>query len=166
LVFDEEWPWWSQPPINEFPSLLAGSFVFDGHDPPLAGVRQIAIFTSGLLLDLVVWSPAGRPSDMEDWDLASGNGEWHFEAVYEDGRTCRSCDHRGTDGGTPPSAALSWLESGGTDVGRHEVWFLYPLPVQGDLSLYVRRAGAVDPGRIVLSGDQVRSCARSVLRVW
>ncbi|MEV7663058.1 hypothetical protein [Paenarthrobacter sp. NPDC089316] len=172
-------PEWSGPPSEELPGIVpVGDFVLRGPHAVLA-LKLVEVFSTGCLLDLV-WSVRRSAESGQEWrDVMErtfqrpGLPGIMMGAALPGGAKAFAADPSMVEGSEAVAGpVLVYRGGGGGSAGGEHVegsaqFWLWPLPVEGDLQLVAKWDDfGLGEASLVVPGDALARARDDVRRYW
>jgi hypothetical protein len=127
VVFEGEWPWCSEVPINELPGEVGRHIRLGSAPGVVVYMTSILAYSTVISFDVVRFSNGDDVRDAESpW------GDLRFWVMYADGSEGRNDQGWGEDAVDPPGpVVLSWQSSS----GQQSSYVLWPLPPPGAVTV-------------------------------
>jgi hypothetical protein len=157
VVFEGEWPWWSEVPINELPGEV-GTHIRLGSAPGvMVYMTCILAYSTAISFDVV------RFSDRDDVrDAESPWGDLRFWVRYADGSEGRNDQGWEEDAVDPPGPVVLTWQGGSAHRSSYVLW---PLPSPGAVT--VRCESRVMPeSTVTFDAALLLDAAAQSQRLW
>jgi hypothetical protein len=134
VVFEGEWPWWSEVPINELPGDVGTHIRLCSAPGVVVYMTSILAYSTVISFDVVRFSDGDEVSDPAE----SPWGDLRFWVTYADGSESRN-DQGWEEGAVDPPGpvVLSWQSSS----GQRSSYVLWPLPPPGAVTVRCQSPG-------------------------
>jgi len=179
-----EWspPSWDRPSEGTLPAIVPVGEVVHRSEGVVVEVEHVRVYPNGFTINLLILTNPRLGRGRSGFALLGGVGgpdmAQRFPRVgvrFADGRTAgREASFPGhldvakDDDGIPTEPIVSMSGGGGGSHGYHFSVWVFPLPPEGPLEVYVSLP-AVDDGvesKVVLDGAAVRSAAERARIIW
>ena len=173
-------PSWDRPSEGTLPAIVPVGEVVHRTDDVVVELEQLRVYPNGFTINLFILTNPHVGQGRANYRMLGGAGPdqaLRFPRIgvrFADGRTAgreanlgSNLDVAKDDRGIPTEPILRMTGGGGGSDGYHFGVWVYPLPPDGPLDVYVSLPAADDPeSKVVLDGAAVRSAAERAQVIW
>lgn len=168
------------PSEGTVPAIVPVGQIVHRSDDVVVELKHIRVYPNGFTINLFILTNPHRGHGTASYAMLGGAGldpGQRFPRIgvrFADGRTGgREATFRGhldvakDDGGIPTEPILTMTGGGGGSNGYHFSVWVFPLPPDGPIEVYVSLPAAAAPeSKVVLDGAVVRSAAERARVIW
>jgi hypothetical protein len=173
-------PAWDRPSEGTLPAIVPVGEIVHRSDDVVVELEHVRVYPNGFTINLFILTNPHVGQGRAGYGMLGGAGldqALRFPRIgvrFADGRTAgREASFRGDldvakdDRGIPTEPILTMTGGGGGSHGYHFGVWVFPLPPDGPLEVYVSLPAADDPeSKVVLDGAVVRSVAERARVIW
>ena len=166
-------PEWRRVPVERVPVAIDQNRVVASNHRVALVLHSVEVYNTGVCFTLRgVRPPSAEASDRPLFESSRGRrgapGHLRCGIAFDDGRRATNTDRAGLRRGDDAPAAMLLSPSGaGTDDGFQTTFWVWPLPVEGDITIVTAwPAYGIDETQTVLPGDEIRNAAAMSQPVW
>lgn len=173
-------PAWDRPSEGTLPAIVPVGEIVHRNDDVVVEIEHVRAYPNGFTINLVILTNPHLGQGTLRHVMFGGGGRdlrQRFPRIgvrFADGRAAgREASFSGhldvakDDRGIPTEPILTMAGGGGGSHGYHFGVWVFPLPPDGPLEVYVSLPGADDPeSKVVLDGAVVREAAERARVIW
>jgi hypothetical protein len=172
-----EWapPIWDRPSEGTVPAVLAVDAVVLQNDVVAVAIDRLEVYPNGFMMNLLMRVDPRKVGDMMEMLRPLGANRWPRVGVrFADGRTAGRGPGIGSmpdlakdEHGVPIEPFMSMGSQGGAPSGWRAWAWIFPLPPNGPLEVFVALESAgLEESSITIDGTAIRSAAKRSKVIW
>jgi hypothetical protein len=168
-------PMWDRPSEGTVPAVIAIDAIVLQSDVVVVAIDRLEVYPNGFMINLLMRVDPRKVGDVMQMLRPLGANRWPRVAVrFADGRTVGRGPGIGSmpdlakdENGVPIEPFMSMGNRGGAPEGWRAWTWVFPLPPEGALEVFVAlEAAGLDESSITIDGSAVRAAAERAVVIW